>query len=58
MPATGESRYKAQAFTVGQDIYFAHGEYAPDTTAGGHLLAHELTHVVQRRTSGDGGVSI
>jgi hypothetical protein len=43
---------------VGQDIYFAHGEYAPDTTAGGHLLAHELTHVVQRRTSGDGGVSI
>lgn len=38
----------ARAFTVGNDIYFAPGEYAPDTETGRELLAHELTHVVQQ----------
>lgn len=38
----------ARAYTSGQDIAFASGEYAPHTTAGQHLLAHELTHVVQQ----------
>jgi hypothetical protein len=38
----------AQAFTHGQDIYMAAGKYAPGTTAGNRLLAHELTHVVQQ----------
>ena len=38
----------AQAFTVGQDIYFAPGRFAPETTSGRQLLAHELTHVVQQ----------
>ncbi|MEZ4363305.1 MAG: DUF4157 domain-containing protein [Kofleriaceae bacterium] len=37
----------AQAFTVGRDIYFADGQYAPDTAAGVRLLRHELTHVAQ-----------
>ncbi len=39
---------QARAFTVGQDIFFASGEFAPDTPAGQELLAHELTHVVQQ----------
>ncbi|MDB9518352.1 DUF4157 domain-containing protein [Roseofilum reptotaenium CS-1145] len=41
----------AQAFTTGKDIYFRKNTYRPDTPSGGHLLAHELTHVVQQ--SGD-----
>lgn len=38
----------AAAYTVGHDIVFAHGRYSPETTAGRHLIAHELTHVVQQ----------
>ena len=38
----------AQAFTVGRDIIFGTGHYAPDTAQGRHLLVHELTHVVQQ----------
>ena len=38
----------AQAFTHGQDIYMRAGKYAPGTTGGNRLLAHELTHVVQQ----------
>jgi len=52
----------AIAFTVGSDIFFRAGFYQPQTPAGQHLLAHELTHVVQQRTgslgtSGGGGAS-
>lgn len=39
----------ARAYTVGQHISFAEGEYRPETPAGGELLAHELTHVLQQR---------
>jgi len=38
----------AQAFTVGNDIYFNEGKYNPSSDAGKHLLAHELTHTVQQ----------
>ncbi|MBA1443750.1 MAG: DUF4157 domain-containing protein [Gammaproteobacteria bacterium] len=38
----------AQAFTHGSHIYFGQGRYAPESSAGKHLLAHELTHVVQQ----------
>jgi Domain of unknown function (DUF4157) len=38
----------ARAFTLGSDIVFGQGEYAPETTTGKRLLAHELTHVVQQ----------
>lgn len=44
----------ARAFTVGHDIVFADGQYQPNTTAGRHLLAHELTHTVQQ-TGGQSG---
>jgi hypothetical protein len=39
----------ADAYTVGRDIVFAPGRFAPETRAGRELLGHELTHVVQQR---------
>ena len=39
----------AQAFTVGNDIYFNEGKYQPNSHSGKHLLAHELTHTIQQR---------
>lgn len=38
----------AEAFTQGRDIFFSPGAYDPGSAAGRHLLAHELTHVVQQ----------
>ncbi len=38
----------ARAFTVGNAIVFADGEFAPTRTSGQSLLAHELAHVVQQ----------
>ena len=38
----------AKAFTNGSDVFFRAGQYAPGTAAGDHLIAHELTHVVQQ----------
>jgi len=39
---------EAEAYTVGTDIAFGAGRYAPGSDAGQRLLAHELTHVVQQ----------
>ena len=39
---------RALAYTLGRDIVFGPGQYAPETSAGRRLLAHELTHVVQQ----------
>lgn len=39
----------AEAYTVGHDIVFGAGRYAPATSSGRKLLAHELAHVVQQR---------
>lgn len=38
----------AKAFTLGEDIVFSGGRYAPGSADGERLLAHELTHVVQQ----------
>jgi hypothetical protein len=38
----------ARAFTLGHDIFFGEGEYAPESGAGLRLLAHELVHLVQQ----------
>jgi len=38
----------ANAVTVGKDIFFAPGRYAPGTPGGDRLLAHELAHVAQQ----------
>lgn len=39
----------ARAYTIGQDIAFASGQYDPNSHSGSHLLAHELAHTVQQR---------
>jgi hypothetical protein len=39
----------ARAFATGSDVYFAQGEYKPNTADGDRLIAHELAHVVQQR---------
>jgi Domain of unknown function (DUF4157) len=55
---------QANAYTVGNDIVFRGGGFQPDTPSGRHLLAHELTHVVQQRSGPvegkptSGGVSV
>ena len=40
------------AYTIGKDVVFGAGQYSPGTSAGRHLLAHELTHVVQQSGMG------
>jgi outer membrane protein OmpA-like peptidoglycan-associated protein len=42
----------ARAYTVGSDVAFAAGQYAPETAAGRELIAHELAHVVQQARGG------
>lgn len=44
----------ARAFTRGDHIWFAAGEYAPGTDAGRRLMAHELAHTLQQRGGGPG----
>ncbi|HET7867091.1 MAG TPA: DUF4157 domain-containing protein [Burkholderiaceae bacterium] len=38
----------ALAYTVGSDLVFDAGQYAPHRDSGRRLLAHELTHVLQQ----------
>jgi Domain of unknown function (DUF4157) len=45
----------ARAFTTGSDVFFGAGAYEPQTARGAHLLAHELTHTVQRPATPTGG---
>ncbi len=45
----------ARAFTVGSDIVFSDGAFQPGTRSGRHLIAHELTHVIQQRGPRTGG---
>lgn len=39
----------ARAFTLNEHIVFGDRQYAPDGSAGQHLLAHELAHTIQQR---------
>jgi hypothetical protein len=50
--AKAASDFGARAFTVGSDVHFNAGQFAPGTKEGDRLLAHELTHVVQGQKSG------
>jgi hypothetical protein len=40
---------QATAFTHGSDVYFSAGSYAPTSSSGERLLAHELAHVAQHQ---------
>jgi len=47
---------RALAYTVGRDVVFGSGQFAPESNRGQRLLAHELTHVVQQ-TAMPGSIS-
>ncbi len=40
----------ANAFTVGSDVFFRSGAYAPGSSSGRTLIGHELAHVLQQRS--------
>jgi peptidoglycan hydrolase-like protein with peptidoglycan-binding domain len=42
-------KIRSKAFAHGFDIFFNQGQYQPETKAGKHLLAHELTHTIQQK---------
>ena len=48
----------ALAYTVGRNIVFGEGQYAPQTSKGKSLLAHELTHVVQQGGFASGPINM
>jgi hypothetical protein len=51
------SALNARAFTLGEHIHFAAGEYVPATGDGSRLLAHELSHVLQQRAPASPGMA-
>ncbi len=58
-PKAAESarQVNARAYTVGRNIVFGSGEYAPGTRQGLGLIAHELTHVIQQGGAADSAQS-
>lgn len=46
----------ARAYTMGQHIVFDAGRYAPDSSDGKRLLAHELVHTLQQDPQAPGPV--
>ncbi|HEU4887874.1 MAG TPA: DUF4157 domain-containing protein, partial [Thermoanaerobaculia bacterium] len=49
--ASSAQALNAAAYTVGTDVVFGAGQFAPQTAQGFTLLAHELAHVVQQSGS-------
>jgi hypothetical protein len=48
LAAAAAAAIGARAYTVGRDVVFGAGQYAPGTIAGRALLAHELAHTRQQ----------
>jgi hypothetical protein len=46
--AASAKAINAKAYTSGNNIVFAEGQYQPRNQSGRHLLAHELTHTIQQ----------
>lgn len=47
-PAALNRQLNAQAFTVGQHVFFGKDRFRPDHSDGRELIAHELTHTIQQ----------
>ena len=45
-------KINARAFTIGKDIFFKKGVFAPGSSQGRETIMHELTHVVQQAGGG------
>lgn len=43
------SKLNALAYTQGEKMHFAPGEYSPNSEKGKNLIGHEFTHIVQQR---------
>jgi hypothetical protein len=54
--ASSAEQIGARAYSLGSHVVFAPGQYAPSTSAGRHVLTHELAHVAQQSSGGDGAV--
>ena len=52
--ADSARQVNALAYTVGEDVVFARGQYQPGSSQGQRLIAHELTHTIQQA----GGTSL
>jgi hypothetical protein len=50
--------FNAHAFTIGNHIAFASGQYRPGAMIGDALLAHELAHVSQQSQAGASAVAM
>jgi len=50
--ASSAEAMSAKAYTVGNNVVFGAGRYAPEQSEGKRLLAHELAHVVQQSRGG------
>jgi hypothetical protein len=50
--AESATAVNALAYTIGRNVVFGEGRYAPGTQSGLRLLAHELTHTVQQNGLG------
>ncbi len=48
----------AQAYTFGNNIVFGAGQYAPGSTFGRNVLAHELAHMVHRSSVAGDNTSV
>jgi|GEM_PF-6902909 hypothetical protein len=55
--ATSAQAVNALAYTVGDNVVFNTGQYAPQTQVGKQLIAHELTHVMQQRTASSSAIA-
>jgi hypothetical protein len=53
LAAESAAAVNAEAYTVGQELVFGRGRFAPSTPSGRRLLAHELAHAVQQLGTGD-----
>jgi Domain of unknown function (DUF4157) len=53
---TAAAAVGARAFAVGSDLVFGQGQYAPNSPAGRHLLAHELGHAIGGGANASAGV--
>lgn len=47
MADTASQSINARAFSLGNNIAFANGQYQPGTQSGRTLMAHEITHTLQ-----------
>ena len=56
LAAASVRNLNANAYTVGHDIVFGEGRFAPGTRAGRRLIAHELAHIVQQSDADRSGV--